>query len=102
MSTSTVAGICCRVYEVCGGSQCAWLRSRVVDSISCRQMYLRSYAFLRTETVSERTKKCFRRVKQRVAAGKENNRKSWQRRLRRRHRRQRILVDQNIKIRGRP
>ncbi|KAL2507079.1 uncharacterized protein Fot_30726 [Forsythia ovata] len=51
------------------------LRSKVVDSISCKQMYLRSYTFLRTETMPERTKKCFRRVKQRVAVGKEKEEK---------------------------
>ncbi|KAK7279411.1 hypothetical protein RJT34_24463 [Clitoria ternatea] len=36
---------------------------RVVDSISCRQMYLRSYKFSRKETVPEKTQKCFGRVK---------------------------------------
>ncbi|KAF2288773.1 hypothetical protein GH714_012784 [Hevea brasiliensis] len=40
---------------------------RVVDSISCRQMYLRSYTFSRKESVPERTKKCFGRVKEKVA-----------------------------------
>ncbi|KAK9280017.1 hypothetical protein L1049_013702 [Liquidambar formosana] len=39
---------------------------RVVDSISCRQMYLRSYTFSRKETVPEKTKKCFGRVRERV------------------------------------
>ncbi|KDP35559.1 hypothetical protein JCGZ_08997 [Jatropha curcas] len=39
---------------------------RVVDSISCRQMYLRSYTFSRKETVPEKTKKCFGRVKEKV------------------------------------
>eukprot|EP00268_Persea_americana_P017008 TRINITY_DN18120_c0_g1_i1.p2 TRINITY_DN18120_c0_g1~~TRINITY_DN18120_c0_g1_i1.p2 ORF type:complete len:135 (+),score=25.02 TRINITY_DN18120_c0_g1_i1:257-661(+) len=39
---------------------------RVVDSYSCRQMYLRSYTFSRKETVHERTKKCLGRVKERV------------------------------------
>ncbi|XP_022756587.1 uncharacterized protein LOC111304312 [Durio zibethinus] len=34
----------------------------VVDSISCRQMYLRSYTFHRNETEPEKTK-CFGRVK---------------------------------------
>ncbi|KAF6171033.1 hypothetical protein GIB67_014613 [Kingdonia uniflora] len=39
--------------------------SRVVDSISCRQMYLRSYTFsTKKETVPEKTKKCFVRVKE--------------------------------------
>ncbi|XAR69004.1 hypothetical protein NMG60_11000436 [Bertholletia excelsa] len=40
---------------------------RVVDSISCRQTYLRSYTFSRKETVPERTRKCLERVKERVA-----------------------------------
>ncbi|CAK9147205.1 unnamed protein product [Ilex paraguariensis] len=39
---------------------------RVVDSISCRQMYLRSYTFSRKETVPEKTKKCLGRVRERV------------------------------------
>nr|DAD25977.1 TPA_asm: hypothetical protein HUJ06_027445 [Nelumbo nucifera] len=39
---------------------------RVVDSISCRQMYLRSYTFSRKETMPEKTKKCLGRVKERV------------------------------------
>ncbi|PIA38840.1 hypothetical protein AQUCO_02700201v1 [Aquilegia coerulea] len=46
---------------------------RVVDSISCRQMYLRSYTFSREETVPEKTKKCFGRVKGK--AGHEKRRK---------------------------
>lgn len=40
---------------------------RVVDSISCRQMYLRSYTFSRKESVPEKTKKCIGRVKEKVA-----------------------------------
>ncbi|KAF7804520.1 uncharacterized protein G2W53_043631 [Senna tora] len=43
---------------------------RVVDSISCRQMYLRSYKFSRKESVPEKTQKCFGRVKEKVAHGK--------------------------------
>ncbi|KAI3995297.1 hypothetical protein MKX01_032099 [Papaver californicum] len=39
---------------------------RVVDSISCRQMYLRSYTFSKKETVQEKTKKCFGKVKEKV------------------------------------
>ncbi|XP_030546195.1 uncharacterized protein LOC115752242 [Rhodamnia argentea] len=42
----------------------------VVDGISCRQMYLRSYPFSRKESVPERTKKCLGRVKKGVARGK--------------------------------
>ena len=41
---------------------------RVVDSISCRQLYLRSYTFSRKESMPEKTKKCFERVKERVAS----------------------------------
>lgn len=41
---------------------------RVVDSVSCRQMYLRSYTFSRKESVPEMTKKCFAKVRDRVAA----------------------------------
>ncbi|XP_027363018.1 uncharacterized protein LOC113870767 [Abrus precatorius] len=40
---------------------------RVVDSISFRQMYLRSYKFSRKETVPEKTQKCFGRVKEKMA-----------------------------------
>ncbi|KAJ7977051.1 Protein unc-80 like [Quillaja saponaria] len=45
--------------------------TRVVDSISCRQMYLRSYKFSRKESVPEKTQKCFGRVKEKVANGKK-------------------------------
>ncbi|KAI3667603.1 hypothetical protein L6452_42669 [Arctium lappa] len=43
---------------------------RLVDSISCRQLYLRSYTFSRKESFNERTMKCIGRVKER-AAGKQ-------------------------------
>ncbi|KAI3682424.1 hypothetical protein L1987_82398 [Smallanthus sonchifolius] len=36
---------------------------RLVDSISCRQLYLRSYTFSRKESLNERTMKCIGRVK---------------------------------------
>jgi len=39
---------------------------RVVDSVSCRQMYLRSYKFSRKETVPEKTQKCFGKIKEKV------------------------------------
>ncbi|KAK6244806.1 hypothetical protein QUC31_011215 [Theobroma cacao] len=55
---------------------------RVVDGISCRQMYLRSYRFSRKETVPEKTVKCFGRVKDKVAHGKRRN-SSQKRRIRR-------------------
>ncbi|KAM0051351.1 hypothetical protein Hdeb2414_s0007g00235491 [Helianthus debilis subsp. tardiflorus] len=37
---------------------------RLVDSISCRQVYLKSYTFSRKESLNERTMKCFGRVKE--------------------------------------
>ncbi|KAL2229437.1 UNVERIFIED_CONTAM: hypothetical protein Sindi_1923400 [Sesamum indicum] len=59
----------------------ARLQSRVVDSVSCRQMYLRSYTFSRKETVPERTMKCFVKVRERVVAGKkEKGDVPWRRR----------------------
>ncbi|KAI3848179.1 hypothetical protein MKX03_022354 [Papaver bracteatum] len=42
---------------------------RVLDSISCRNMYIRSYKFTtekKKETVPERTKRCFGKVKDKV------------------------------------
>lgn len=39
----------------------------VVDSYSCRQMYLRSYTFSKKETVPEKTKKCLAKVKERAS-----------------------------------
>ncbi|KAK7267564.1 hypothetical protein RIF29_20241 [Crotalaria pallida] len=72
---------------------------RVVDSVSCRQMYLRSYKFSRKETVPEKTQKCFGRVKERVASSNggrkriiiNNNGSS------RRSRRRRCLVWRKLK-----
>lgn len=40
---------------------------RVVDSYSCRQMYLRSYTFSKKESMPEKTVKCFGRVKEKAA-----------------------------------
>ncbi|RRT58077.1 hypothetical protein B296_00041090 [Ensete ventricosum] len=39
----------------------------VVDSYSCRQLYLRSYTFTKKETVPEKTRRCLSRVKQTAA-----------------------------------
>ncbi|XP_077214082.1 uncharacterized protein LOC143848920 [Tasmannia lanceolata] len=39
---------------------------RVVDSYSCRQMYLRSYTFSKKESVQEKTRKCLGKVKEKV------------------------------------
>ncbi|KAJ9180778.1 hypothetical protein P3X46_008986 [Hevea brasiliensis] len=57
---------------------------RVVDSISCRQMYLRSYTFSRKESVPERTKKCFGRVKEKVAKANHGKNKKKDQKGRRR------------------
>ncbi|KAG0484004.1 hypothetical protein HPP92_012088 [Vanilla planifolia] len=40
---------------------------RVVDSYSCRQMYLRSYTFSKKETVHKKTMKYFERMKEKAA-----------------------------------
>ncbi|KAL3839590.1 hypothetical protein ACJIZ3_024181 [Penstemon smallii] len=64
--------------------------SRVVDSISCRQMYLRSYTFTRKETVPEKTMKCFGRVTEKVVAGKKE--KGDFRRRKKGGRRRRVVV----------
>ncbi|KAJ9188937.1 hypothetical protein P3X46_000286 [Hevea brasiliensis] len=48
---------------------------RVVDSRSCRQLYLRSYTFSRKESVPEKAKKCIGKVKERI----KNKRSSRQR-----------------------
>ncbi|XP_050213290.1 uncharacterized protein LOC126664783 [Mercurialis annua] len=54
---------------------------RVVDSISCRQMYLRSYTFSRKESVPEKTKKCLGRVKEKVANHGKRKRKEKGRKM---------------------
>ncbi|XVE59178.1 hypothetical protein DITRI_Ditri05aG0024900 [Diplodiscus trichospermus] len=48
---------------------------RVVDSISCRQMYLRSYTFHTNETEPEKTK-CFGRVKKEKVKSPRRKKKS--------------------------
>lgn len=54
-------------------------RSRVVDSISCRQMYLRSYPLSREENASpDRETRCFRR--RRRAKGSKGDKKRKERR----------------------
>ncbi|XP_074267634.1 uncharacterized protein LOC141591100 [Silene latifolia] len=52
-------------------------RPKVVESISCRQVYLRSYTFTRKESVNEKTKKCFDRVKERVVNGRRKRKEEW-------------------------
>ncbi|XP_038981072.1 uncharacterized protein LOC120110327 [Phoenix dactylifera] len=39
---------------------------RVVDSYSCRQMYLRSYTFSKKESFPEKTQRCLGKVKERA------------------------------------
>ncbi|KAG1371631.1 hypothetical protein COCNU_16G007250 [Cocos nucifera] len=39
---------------------------RVVDSYSCRQMYLRSYTFSKKESFPEKTQRCLGRVKEKA------------------------------------
>ncbi|KAJ4978444.1 hypothetical protein NE237_009224 [Protea cynaroides] len=45
---------------------------RVVDSLACRQLYLKSYTFSRKETVPEKTVKCLGGVKQRMSEAHKN------------------------------
>ncbi|KAH6802594.1 hypothetical protein C2S51_034040 [Perilla frutescens var. frutescens] len=67
-------------------------QSRVADSISCRQIYLRSYKFSRKESVPERTIKCLGKVRDRVVPG----RKDFPQR-RRRRRKRRCLLARRVK-----
>ncbi|KAA0044059.1 hypothetical protein IC582_009487 [Cucumis melo] len=49
-------------------------RVRVVDGVSCRQMYLRSYKFSRKkESVGEKTKKCLEKVKEKLGQRKRGS-----------------------------
>ncbi|KAL1819590.1 hypothetical protein ACET3Z_014459 [Daucus carota] len=41
-------------------------RARVVDGVSCRQMYLRSYTFSKKESAPRKTKKCLVKVRDNV------------------------------------
>ncbi|KAK1398516.1 Double-stranded RNA-binding protein 2-like [Heracleum sosnowskyi] len=41
---------------------------RVVDSMSCRQIYLRSYTFSRKESMPQKARKCASRIKERVSS----------------------------------
>ncbi|XVE61800.1 hypothetical protein DITRI_Ditri06bG0068300 [Diplodiscus trichospermus] len=68
--------------------------ARVVDSISCRQMYLRSYRFSRKETVSEKTVKCFGRVKEKVGTQGKRKKMSSKKRIVRR----KCLVWRKVKV----
>lgn len=66
---------------------------RAVDSISCRQMYLRSYRFSRKETVPEKTLKCFGRVKEKAEAQGKRQSSPKQRRIRKK-----CLVWRKVKV----
>ncbi|GLJ06719.1 hypothetical protein SUGI_0046140 [Cryptomeria japonica] len=61
-------------------------RAEYVDGYSCRQMYLRSYTFSRKETVPQKTKKCFGKVKDRMSTmvntSKKDKRASLLRKIR--------------------
>ncbi|KAE8661068.1 Endomembrane-type CA-ATPase 4 isoform 1 [Hibiscus syriacus] len=66
--------------------------SRVVDGVSCRQMYLRSYRFSRKEIVAEKSLKYFGRAKEKMG-------KRWKKSIqRRRMRRRKCLVWRKIKV----
>jgi hypothetical protein len=67
---------------------------RVVDSISCRQMYLRSYTFTRKETVPEKTQKCFGRVKEKMVI---NNDERKNKRKKKNGKRSKCLVLRKVK-----
>ena len=68
----------------------------VVDSASCRQLYLRSaYTFSREEGVQERTKKCFGRVKEKVAIARTASTSRFQ--PRRRKTRTRFVMVRRVK-----
>ncbi|CAN6442413.1 unnamed protein product [Victoria cruziana] len=49
---------------------------RVVDSYSCRQMYLRSYTFSRKETVPEKTRKFVGKVKKKACGSRKRGGRS--------------------------
>ncbi|KAH7667727.1 hypothetical protein IHE45_12G078000 [Dioscorea alata] len=58
------------------GGRRRWSESpRVVDSYSCRQMYLRSYTFSKKETINEKTRKCLAKVKVKMMNNKRNEKK---------------------------
>ncbi|CAN1227023.1 hypothetical protein LINGRAPRIM_LOCUS1136 [Linum grandiflorum] len=48
---------------------------KVVDSVSCRQMYLRSYTFSRKESFSDKTKRCVGRVAESVTKKSKKKKK---------------------------
>ncbi|KAK8518076.1 hypothetical protein V6N13_027564 [Hibiscus sabdariffa] len=72
--------------------------ARVVDSISCRQMYLRSYRFSREETVPEKTVKCFGRVEKVVRGNRANNNSSNNNNNNKRRIRRKCLVWRKVKV----
>ncbi|XP_044474253.1 uncharacterized protein LOC123202397 [Mangifera indica] len=73
---------------------------RVVDSISCRQMYLRSYKFSRDdvdkEAESEKTAMCFGRVKEKDKEKDNNNNRRTRKRKEKERRRKRNKCLKNL------
>ncbi|XP_022983914.1 uncharacterized protein LOC111482393 [Cucurbita maxima] len=59
-------------------------RVPVVDGVSCRQMYLRSYKFSTKESVREKTRRCLWKVKEKL--GQRKRRKSGDKRNQNRNR----------------
>ncbi|KAL4311814.1 hypothetical protein GQ457_01G017020 [Hibiscus cannabinus] len=67
----------------------------VIDSISCRQMYLRSYTFSRKQTVPTKTVKCFGKVKLKMCVVQGRKKNSQRRRV---WTRRRCLVWKKVKV----
>ncbi|XP_054803564.1 uncharacterized protein LOC129306832 [Prosopis cineraria] len=66
----------------------------MVDSISCRQMFLRSYRFSRKQSIVEKTHSCFQRVKRSLCYVMKKKKKK-QRKIR--FRRRKCLVWRKLK-----
>ncbi|KAL7169989.1 hypothetical protein ACSBR2_034942 [Camellia fascicularis] len=81
------------VKTAAGGGEGRHHRPTVVESISCRQLYMKSYTFSRKETVPERTKKCLDRVGERVVArGGERRRRRKRKAVRGQGRKRSVVV----------
>lgn len=52
----------------------AYRRVPVADGISCRQMYLRSYKFSTKESAREKTRRCLRKVKEKLLGQRKRRR----------------------------
>lgn len=70
---------------------------RVVDSISCRQIYLRSYKFSRKESMPEKTQKCFGRVKEKMNSTNYNSNGNGKKVVKSKGRRKKCLVLRKVK-----